>query len=84
MAEKSNGAVRQQNEARRALIAVRAYQIFESEGRPGGCALRHWLAAEREVTERETAKAKPARPRPTSLMRRELVALEGHGPMTLR
>ena len=29
----------------------RAHEIWASEGRPNGAALRHWLAAEREVAE---------------------------------
>ncbi len=30
-------------------VAVRAYQIWESEGRPEGQDVRHWLRAEAEV-----------------------------------
>ena len=30
-------------------IAVRAYQIWESEGRPEGQELNHWLRAEAEL-----------------------------------
>ena len=30
-------------------IACRAYQIWEAEGRPNGCAVKHWLEAEAEL-----------------------------------
>lgn len=30
-------------------ISRRAYEIWEREGRPEGCDLRHWLAAEQEL-----------------------------------
>lgn len=30
-------------------ISRRAYEIWESEGRPEGCDLRHWLQAEQEL-----------------------------------
>jgi hypothetical protein len=32
-------------------IAVRAYRIWEAEGRPEGAALRHWLQAEAELAQ---------------------------------
>jgi hypothetical protein len=35
-------------------ISRRAYEIWESEGRPGGCDLRHWLQAEQELSARPT------------------------------
>ena len=31
-------------------VAARAYQIWESEGRPHGCELDHWLRAEAELS----------------------------------
>jgi hypothetical protein len=31
-------------------ISRRAYEIWESEGRPEGCDLRHWLQAEQELS----------------------------------
>ncbi len=34
-------------------IANRAYHIWEQEGRPHGRDFDHWLAAEREVSERQ-------------------------------
>lgn len=34
----------------RADIATRAYQIWETEGRPNGQELRHWLEAETELS----------------------------------
>lgn len=33
-----------------AQVAARAYRIWESEGRPEGAALDHWLRAEAELT----------------------------------
>ena len=33
-------------------IALRAYQIWEAEGRPPGSAVRHWLEAEAELAAR--------------------------------
>jgi hypothetical protein len=33
-------------------IAVLAYQFYESDGRPDGCAEVHWLAAERFLQQR--------------------------------
>jgi hypothetical protein len=34
----------------RELIAVRAYQIFEQEGRPEGRSVENWLRAEAELS----------------------------------
>lgn len=31
-------------------ISRRAYEIWESEGRPEGCDLKHWLQAEQELS----------------------------------
>jgi hypothetical protein len=36
-------------EAVRKLIAVRAYELWESHGRPHGCDLINWQQAEREI-----------------------------------
>ena len=33
-------------------ISRRAYELWESEGRPEGCDLRHWLQAEQELSAR--------------------------------
>lgn len=33
-------------------ISRRAYELWESEGRPDGCDLRHWLQAEQELSAR--------------------------------
>ncbi len=41
-------------------IRQRAHEMWEGEGRPDGLAERHWLAAEREVTE-ETENAAVSR-----------------------
>ena len=40
---------RAQDEALRKLIAERAYEIWESQGRPHGCDLTHWHQAEQEI-----------------------------------
>jgi hypothetical protein len=34
---------------RHAMIARRAYQIWQAKGRPNGTSLRDWLQAEKEV-----------------------------------
>ena len=34
----------------RQLIAVRAYEMWENQGRPHGCDLIHWRQAEQDVT----------------------------------
>ena len=33
------------------VISRRAYEIWEREGRPEGCDLRHWLQAEQELAQ---------------------------------
>jgi len=35
-------------------ISRRAYELWEAEGRPEGCDLRHWLQAEQELSGRDT------------------------------
>ena len=37
------------NAALHKLIAERAYEIWENQGRPHGCDLMHWLQAEQEI-----------------------------------
>lgn len=39
-------------------IAVRAYQVWESAGRPEGRAVEHWLTAETQL--RDAAEPRPA------------------------
>lgn len=34
-------------------ISRRAYELWEAEGRPEGCDLRHWLQAEQELSGRD-------------------------------
>ena len=41
-------------------IRERAHAMWEGESRPDGLAERHWLAAERDVTEEAEAAATPA------------------------
>jgi hypothetical protein len=61
------------NQDREQLIAARAYQLWEEEGRPHGAHARHWEQARREVeaTERKKPGARPkakpaAKPRGTA------------------
>ena len=37
-------------------ISRRAYEIWEGEGRPEGCDLRHWLQAEQELSTRYSSR----------------------------
>jgi hypothetical protein len=37
------------DDALRDLIAVRAYELWENQGRPRGCDLLHWYQAEQEI-----------------------------------
>jgi hypothetical protein len=41
-------------------ISRRAYEIWENEGRPEGCDLRHWLQAEQELSARNSTASQPA------------------------
>lgn len=41
-------------------VSRRAYEIWENEGRPEGCELRHWLQAEQELGASSTPGASPA------------------------
>jgi hypothetical protein len=46
-------------------ISRRAYELWEKEGRPEGCDLRHWLQAEQELNTSQPdngIKAEPAAP----------------------
>ncbi len=36
-------------------ISRRAYELWEQEGRPDGCDLRHWLQAQKELGESQPA-----------------------------
>ena len=47
------------DEVRRA-IEVRAYLIWEGEGRPHGCEKEHWRRAEAEIMGKAPAKKAPA------------------------
>jgi len=50
------------SDAVRREIEVRAYLIWESEGRPHGCEREHWLRAEAEILgKRPVKKAAPAK-----------------------
>jgi hypothetical protein len=39
------------NAAVRRLIAERAYELWENQGKPHGCDLIHWREAEQEIME---------------------------------
>lgn len=43
------------DEAARRQIEQRAYEIWQSEGRPEGCDVDHWLRAEAEITSSQCA-----------------------------
>lgn len=43
------------NKPRDEVIRYRAYEIWLSLGQPDGCADEHWLMAERELAENESA-----------------------------
>jgi hypothetical protein len=44
-------------------ISRRAYELWENEGKPEGCDLRHWLQAEQELSSHQAshAQTEPAR-----------------------
>ena len=42
-----------------ARIQLRAYALWEAEGRPIGCAVEHWLRAEAEIRGQVPAPFKP-------------------------
>ena len=48
-------------------IAARAQRIYESEGRPQGRALQHWLQAEAELTVASKMEASASAPKPAAL-----------------
>lgn len=50
-------------QALRQQIHQRAYAIWESQGRPHGHDLAHWLQAETELTAATRPTARPAKPR---------------------
>ena len=48
-------------------VALRAYQIWEEEGKPDGKDFEHWLKAEAEIaTPKKTAARKPAAKKATA------------------
>lgn len=48
-------------------ILVKAYEIWEAEGRPQGRDMEHWMKAELEIgTNKAKAKAKPAAKKPAA------------------
>jgi hypothetical protein len=49
---------------REASIRTRAYDIWESEGRPGDRHAEHWLQAERELANTPESEASPPRASP--------------------
>jgi Protein of unknown function (DUF2934) len=42
------------------LVRERAYLLWEDEGRPEGCADRHWMTAERSLADEDMAWQSPA------------------------
>ena len=57
------------------LVRERAYLMWEDEGRPEGCAERHWIAAEQAVSDEQKAWTSPANGAPG-----EVDPSEGAGP----
>jgi hypothetical protein len=49
-------------------ISRRAYEIWEAEGRPEGCDLRHWLQAEQELSARSAIRGQSNRDMQTESM----------------
>ena len=68
-AEERNGGVNKievaaGNAAIQKLIAERAYELWENQGKPHGCDLIHWHEAEQEITDcvRRSSLAPPGNP----------------------
>jgi hypothetical protein len=60
----------------RRLIAIRAYEMWENQGRPHGCDLIHWRQAEQEVIgclAPTSALSDTPPPAPANAMRRKRV-----------
>jgi hypothetical protein len=47
--ELNNKAAATENAGVRRLIAERAYELWENQGKPHGCGLIHWREAEQEI-----------------------------------
>jgi hypothetical protein len=47
-------------------ISRRAYELWENEGRPEGCDLRHWLQAEQELSARYANRSEQSQDSPDS------------------
>jgi hypothetical protein len=60
----------------RAVVARRAYELWEQEGRPTGCAEAHWLEAERQLRGMPAGSGNPANP---SLPDREKIVAQNQG-----
>ena len=50
------------NDDRIQRVRERAYQIWENAGRPDGCSIEHWYAAEQDLLDTEDSPAEEARP----------------------
>jgi hypothetical protein len=61
------------------IVRLRAYQIWEAEGRPHGRDQAHWYQAEREVGAKPAAVTAPARATPGAKTRRRTSANGSHG-----
>jgi hypothetical protein len=57
------------------LVRERAYLVWEEEGRPEGCAERHWITAEQQVADEGQAWQSPANGTTSDEQ-----SLEGAGP----
>ena len=57
-------------------IAECAYRLWESEGRPAGKDVDHWLRAERELTALEASRNVSEVPKPAKATRRKAAPKE--------
>lgn len=61
----TDSSISSRNDSSSDAVSRRAYEIWEREGRPEGCDLRHWLQAEQELgaepSENRNATASSAR-----------------------
>ncbi len=68
-------------ERHRTVIRIRAYEIWELEGRPDGRHVEHWLKAERDL---RPSRAMPSRPARKASAAAEKARADGAGRATSR
>jgi hypothetical protein len=62
--EKQTAQIGMKENVKHQEIAARAYQIWESSGRPPGCEMKNWLEAEKQLMASQNAKLHQARVAP--------------------